>query len=77
MNATVYMQHGQEDDAVPFETARITARLLPNCTLDVRQGNRSMSSCLRESVPDTPYSTRLLAALSECQPLRSALVSGD
>ena len=37
MNATVYMQHGQEDDAVPFETARITAILLPNCTLDVRE----------------------------------------
>jgi pimeloyl-ACP methyl ester carboxylesterase len=33
----VVMQHSRIDDAVPFDTAVMTSRLLPNCRLDVKE----------------------------------------
>lgn len=33
----VYMQHCRADESVPFGTARLTANMLPNCKLDVRE----------------------------------------
>jgi hypothetical protein len=32
----VYMQHSKEDEAVPFLTAYLTSKLLPNCRLETR-----------------------------------------
>jgi pimeloyl-ACP methyl ester carboxylesterase len=34
----VYMQHSREDQQVPFITADMTAKLLPNCRFDIRDG---------------------------------------
>lgn len=42
----VYMQHSQTDAYVPFRTAEITAQLLPNCQLDVREGGEHFSDQL-------------------------------
>jgi pimeloyl-ACP methyl ester carboxylesterase len=33
----VYMQHRRQDEAVPFVTAELTSKLLPNCTLEVTE----------------------------------------
>jgi len=35
----VYMQHSKNDPHVPFITAEITARLLPNCQFIVKEGD--------------------------------------
>ena len=35
VNARVYMQHSRWDTGVPLVTAELTARLLPNCSLEV------------------------------------------
>ncbi len=37
VRTSVYMQHGQCDEQVPFSTAEITSRLLPNCVLEARE----------------------------------------
>ncbi|MBZ0287684.1 MAG: alpha/beta hydrolase [Anaerolineae bacterium] len=38
VNVPVYMQHSRADSQVPFITAEMTAKLLPNCRLDIRDG---------------------------------------
>ena len=35
----VMMRHSRVDEAVPFETAEMTARLLPKCKLDIRESD--------------------------------------
>ena len=35
----VSMRHSKADDAVPFITAEMTARLMPNCRLEVREND--------------------------------------
>jgi pimeloyl-ACP methyl ester carboxylesterase len=37
LQTPVYMQHSELDDSVPLVTAQITAGLLPNCRLQVRE----------------------------------------
>ncbi len=37
VKARVYMQHSRADEAVPFITAELTSKLLPNCTLAIRE----------------------------------------
>ncbi len=39
----VYMQHSKEDQQVPFVTAEMTARLLPNCRFEVREKGEHFS----------------------------------
>jgi len=39
----VYMRHSRFDEAVPFITASLTSRLLPNCKLDVRESREHFS----------------------------------
>jgi pimeloyl-ACP methyl ester carboxylesterase len=43
VKARVYMQHSQADIQVPFSTAEITAHLLPNCRLDIRESGEHFS----------------------------------
>jgi pimeloyl-ACP methyl ester carboxylesterase len=40
----VYMQHSRVDDQVPFITAEMTSRLLPNCRFEVRENGEHFSS---------------------------------
>jgi hypothetical protein len=39
----VYMQHSRLDREVPFLTAEMTARLLPNCQLEIREQGEHFS----------------------------------
>jgi pimeloyl-ACP methyl ester carboxylesterase len=38
VKSRVYMEHSQTDSEVPFITAEITAKMMPNCQLEVREG---------------------------------------
>lgn len=39
VKAPVYMQHSRQDPSVPYITAEITSRLLPNCRLEVKEND--------------------------------------
>lgn len=39
----VYMRHSRSDEAVPFITAALTSRLLPNCKFDTRESSEHFS----------------------------------
>lgn len=43
VNPYVHMQHSRQDDQVPFITAEMTARLLPNCRFEVRETGEHFS----------------------------------
>ena len=53
VKAAVYMQHSKADDQVPFSTAEITAHLLPNCQLDIRESDGHFSDELLDSFIET------------------------
>jgi len=44
VSAYVYMQHSRLDDQVPFITAEMTSRLLPNCRLEASEDGEHFSS---------------------------------
>jgi pimeloyl-ACP methyl ester carboxylesterase len=44
----VLMQHSREDQAVPVETAEITADLIPNCRLVLRDGEHFSQNSLAD-----------------------------
>jgi pimeloyl-ACP methyl ester carboxylesterase len=44
VQAYVYMQHSRLDDQVPFITAEMTSRLLPNCRFEARESGEHFSS---------------------------------
>jgi pimeloyl-ACP methyl ester carboxylesterase len=46
----VYMQHSRMDTNVPFATAQMTAKLLPDCRLDVREGEHFSEKTLDQFV---------------------------
>ena len=43
VSAHVYMQHSRVDDQVPFVTAEMTSRLLPNCRFEARESGEHFS----------------------------------
>ena len=43
VKSNVFMQHSKTDDNVPFITAQMTAKLLPNCRFDVRESGEHFS----------------------------------
>lgn len=49
----VHMQHSRDDDHVPFETAEITAGLLPNCRFSAREQGGHFSGALADAFFDT------------------------
>lgn len=54
VRATVYMQHSRLDDQVPFITAEMTARLLPNCHFEAREdGEHFSEQVLKEFIERT------------------------
>ncbi len=44
VKALVYMQHSKEDNQVPFITAEMTAKLLPNCRFEAREKGEHFSN---------------------------------
>jgi pimeloyl-ACP methyl ester carboxylesterase len=40
---TVYMEHCKSDTAVPFITAEMTAKMIPNCRLEIRESGEHFS----------------------------------
>jgi pimeloyl-ACP methyl ester carboxylesterase len=44
MREDVYMRHSRFDNAVPFATAQMTAKLLPNCHLEVSESDEHFST---------------------------------
>ena len=43
VQAKVYMRHSRADNSVPLITAEMTARLLPNCELEIRENDAHFS----------------------------------
>jgi len=48
----VYMQHSRLDDQVPFVTAEMTSRLLPNCRFEVREDGEHFSRQVLDDFAD-------------------------
>jgi hypothetical protein len=46
VKAPVYMRHSRADTNVPLITAQITAQLLANCTLDIRENDAHFSNAV-------------------------------
>lgn len=46
----VYMEHSKTDPEVPFVTAEITAKMIPNCQLDVREGEHFSKESLDQFI---------------------------
>jgi len=57
MTAPVYMRHSKRDEAVPLAAAEITAKLLPNCRLEVTETDVHFS----DEVLDDFIKTSILA----------------
>jgi pimeloyl-ACP methyl ester carboxylesterase len=54
VKATVYMQHSRADDQVPFITAEMTSRLLPDCRFEAREsGGHFTPQVLNEFIDRT------------------------
>ena len=53
VSAFVYMEHSKEDNQVPFITAEITAKLLPNCRFDARENGEHFSKELLDNFLET------------------------
>jgi len=46
----VYMEHSKTDPEVPFVTAEITAKMIPNCQFDVREGEHFSKETLDQFI---------------------------
>ncbi len=46
VRALVRMQHSRADSQIPLVTAEMTARLLPNCRLEIREGGEHFSRAM-------------------------------
>lgn len=53
VQATVYMQHSKTDEQIPFNTAEITAHMLPKCQLDIRASGGHFSNELLDAFIET------------------------
>jgi pimeloyl-ACP methyl ester carboxylesterase len=49
----VYMEHSTTDNGVPFITAEMTAKLLPNCQLELRDGEHFSEGTLDRFIRNT------------------------
>ncbi len=50
IKATVYMEHSRVDTEVPFVTAEMTAKMIPNCQLKVREGEHFSEETLDQFI---------------------------
>ena len=49
----VYMEHSQTDRDVPFSTAEMTAKMIPNCRFAIRQGEHFSHETLGKFIRHT------------------------
>lgn len=49
----VHMEHSQMDQEVPFVAAEMTAKMMPNCQLEVREGEHFSEEALDQFIRDT------------------------
>jgi pimeloyl-ACP methyl ester carboxylesterase len=49
----VIMRHSRADESVPFGCAELTANLLPNCTLDIRENDEHFSQAVLDDFMQT------------------------
>ena len=52
VKSRVYMEHSQSDSEVPFITAEMTAKMMPNCQLEVREGKHFSQGTLDRFIRD-------------------------
>jgi pimeloyl-ACP methyl ester carboxylesterase len=50
IKSAVYMEHSRTDRDVPFETAEMTAKMLPNCHLETREGDHFSEEILAQFI---------------------------
>jgi len=50
MKSAVYMEHSRTDRDVPFVTAEMTAKLLPNCRMEAREGDHFSEETLMQFI---------------------------
>jgi len=50
INGAVYMEHSRTDKDVPFVTAEMTAKMLPNCHLETREGDHFSEEILAQFI---------------------------
>ena len=58
VRAAVYMEHSQTDSEVPFVTAKMTAKMIPNCRLEVREGEHFSERTLDRFIRNVVLSQR-------------------
>jgi len=49
----VYMEHSQADQEVPFIAAEMTAKMIPSCQLEVREGEHFSRDALDRFIRNT------------------------
>jgi pimeloyl-ACP methyl ester carboxylesterase len=62
VRSAVYMEHSRTDSDVPFITAELTAKMIPNCQLNVREGEHFSKETLDEFIKN------IVLKQSESQP---------
>jgi len=50
VKSVVYMEHSKTDPEVPFITAKITAKMIPNCQFEVREGEHFSKETLDQFI---------------------------
>jgi pimeloyl-ACP methyl ester carboxylesterase len=50
IRSAVYMEHSRTDKDVPFDTAEMTAKMLPKCQMEVREGNHFSEEILAQFI---------------------------
>lgn len=53
IKGAVYMEHSRTDKDVPFATAEMTAKMLPNCHLKTREGDHFSEEILAQFIKNT------------------------
>ncbi len=62
VKASVYMQHSKEDSQVPFITAQMTAKLLPDCRFEAREKGEHFSKEMLDDFIKTVVAEHLTTA---------------
>jgi pimeloyl-ACP methyl ester carboxylesterase len=50
IRSAVYMEHSRADKDVPFDTAEMTAKMLPKCQMEVREGDHFSEEILAQFI---------------------------
>jgi pimeloyl-ACP methyl ester carboxylesterase len=53
IRSAVYMEHSRTDKDVPFDTAEMTAKMLPNCQMKAREGDHFSEETLAQFIKNS------------------------